>query len=194
MMKNKGVAIVLMGSLALAPLAGCENLPGDKETQGAVIGGIGGAVAGGALADDTLLGALIGGAVGAGGGWLIGSQLEKSDKEHKDEAVEADQRARNNPVSVDQARDAQTADVNSDGYVTLDEVVAMHRAGLSDQQMINRLEATGQFFELTAQQESYLRDRGVSPRVVTAMRTINEDVKREAYARYGNDNVRQPND
>src|SRR5688500_4383197 len=73
---TKGVSALLIGSLTLGPLVGCESLPGDKETQGAVIGGVGGALAGGALAkDNRLLGALIGGAVGAGGGWLIGSQL-----------------------------------------------------------------------------------------------------------------------
>src|SRR5437667_3964327 len=193
MLNYKPITALLMASLALAPLAGCDNLPGNKKEQGAVIGGVGGAVAGGALAkNNRLLGALIGGALGAGGGYLIGSSLDKSDpSKNREEAVRADRRARDNPATVDDARRARTADINGDGYVTMDEVVAMGKAGLSDVQMITRLERTGQFFELTSAQEQYLRDHGVSRRVVTAMRDINSDVRTKAYDRYGD---RIPND
>jgi hypothetical protein len=61
----------------------------------------------------------------------------------------------------------------------------MAKAGLSDDEMITRLERTGQFFELTPDQERYLTDHGVSRRVVNAMRDINSDVKNKAYDRYG---------
>jgi hypothetical protein len=50
--------------------------------------------------------------------------------------------------------------------------------------MIRRLEATGQFFELTPGQEQYLRDQGINNRVVVEMRNINQDVRQQAYARY----------
>jgi len=188
MLNNKTMVALLMASIALAPLAGCDSLPGDKKTQGAVIGGVGGAVAGGALAkNNRLLGALIGGALGAGGGYLIGSSLDKSDpKKNRDDAVSAEKRARDNPANPDDARRASTADINGDGYVTMDEVVAMAKAKLSDDEMITRLERTGQFFELTSDQEKYLEDHGVSRRVVNAMRDINQDVKNKAYDRYGN--------
>src|SRR5882672_12776047 len=187
MLNHKPVITLLIASLALSPLAGCDSLPGDKKTQGAVIGGVGGAVAGGALAkNNRLIGELIGGALGAGGGYLIGSSLDKSDpKKNRDEAVRADKRARDNPATPDDARRARTADINGDGYVTMDEVVAMAKTGLSDDEMITRLERTGQFFELTPEQESYLRDHGVSRRVVNAMRDINSDVRNKAYDRYG---------
>ena len=52
MLKRTLVSTVLMGSLALAPLTGCEDLPGDEKSQGAVIGGVGGAVAGAALGGE----------------------------------------------------------------------------------------------------------------------------------------------
>src|SRR4051812_13299405 len=186
MLNQKTLIGLLIASIALAPLAGCDSLPGDKKTQGAVIGGVGGAVAGGALAkNNRLLGALIGGALGAGGGYLIGSSMDKSDpKKNRDEAIRADRRARENPATSDDARRARTADINDDGYVTMDEVVAMAKTGLSDDEMITRLERTGQFFELTRDQEQYLRDHGVSRRVVTAMRDINQDVRNKAYDRY----------
>ena len=167
---------MLIGSLTLAPLVGCENLPGSKSTQGAVIGGAGGALAGAAIGKhNRLVGGLIGGALGAGGGYLIGAAMHKNDEKHHDEAIKASDRDRDNPPSAGEARSARTADLNNDGYVTLNEVVAMRQADLSDSEMIRRLEDTGQVFYLSAEQENYLRDRGVSDSVIRAMRTMNQD-------------------
>jgi hypothetical protein len=183
---TKFTAMVLTGSIALSPLAGCESLPGDEPEQGAVIGGVGGAAAGAAIAgeDNRLIGALIGGVLGAGGGYVIGAKVdEKRDQDRektREEAVAAQKKAETDPASADQARKADTADVNRDGFVTLDEVVAMDEAGLSDKEMIKRLERTQQYFELTAEQEKFLRDKGVSEDVVVAMRDIKPDEARLA--------------
>jgi hypothetical protein len=176
-------ATFLCAAVAGAPLmVGCESLPGDEKTQGAVIGGLAGAGAGAVLAgeDNRLLGALIGGAAGAGGGYLIGANWDKITGDKKDEAQAANRRAEADPVTAADARDAQTADVNNDGFVTLDEVVAMEDAGLSDSQMIQRLRRTQQYFELTQRQEQYLRDRGVSDRVIIAMRDMRPQEPRRA--------------
>ena len=76
MKAQKLICGALIGSLSLAPLTGCENLPGDEKTQGAVIGGAGGALAGAAIAkDNRLLGGLIGGALGAAGGYVVGGHF-----------------------------------------------------------------------------------------------------------------------
>jgi len=184
MRASKLLCAALAGSLGLAPLTGCENLPGSRKEQGAVIGGLGGAAAGAALSkENRLLGALIGGALGAGGGYLIGSQLSKADPEHRQEAAESGRRAQRDPARAVDVQRANTADLNNDGFVTLDEVVAMQKAGLSDQEMIRRLEATGQFFDLNNEQEAYLRDQGVRRRVISSMRDMNADVRREAERR-----------
>jgi hypothetical protein len=183
---KKVTALMLTGSLGLAPLAGCESLPGDEKTQGAVIGGVGGAVAGAALGgeDNRLLGGLIGGALGAGGGYVIGAKMDEKNNKDKDEvrkeAEQAVDKAQNNPASASEARAASSADVNGDGFVTLDEVVAMESAGLTEKEQIRRLEKTQQYFELTSEQEQYLRDKGVSPSVITAMRDMKPDQARLA--------------
>ena len=142
MRRQKVAQALLIGSLALAPLTGCEENP---RTSGAVIGGAGGAAAGALIAGGhrRILGALLGGALGAGGGYLIGSQVAKAND--RTAAVRANEYAQTHPVTIEQARHAYTADINGDGYVTMDEVVAMQRAGLSDDEMIRRLERTGQF-------------------------------------------------
>lgn len=190
---RRGVSYVTAVSLALAPLgslAGCESAPGDEPEQGAVIGGVGGALAGAAVAgdDDRLLGALIGGVLGAGGGYLIGSQLDKKE----DEAREASERARENPATADQARDARSADVNGDGFVTLDEVIAMEQAGVEDQAMIDRLRATDQVFVLNDSQRDQLRDAGVSNDVIDEMPRLNREQLSQRRETDGNDRISQP--
>jgi len=75
---------------------------------------------------------------------------------------------------VAQANSATTADLNGDGFVTLDEVVAMKQAGFSDQRMLDYMRATGQVFELTADHQQFLRDRGVSENVIRQMATLNQ--------------------
>jgi hypothetical protein len=195
MLKRKTMSVMLIGSLCLGLASGCENLPGNKPTQGAVIGGAGGAAAGAAIAShNRLLGGLIGGALGAGGGYLIGSQMDKNDRNHGDEGYRASDRDRDNPPTARDARDARTADLNGDGFVTLNEVVAMKDAGLSDREMIRRLEDTGQVFSLSDEQERYLRDRGVDRNVVEAMRTMNQDRSRTAGGRYDDRYDNRPSD
>src|SRR4051812_19776366 len=176
MRNSRLISLALVSTLGLVPLSGCENLPGGKKEQGTVIGGAGGAAAGAAVAgkNNRLLGALVGGALGAGGGYLVGAQMSKTDPKHRDEAVQASNKAEANPARPEDVRSAKTADLNNDGYVTLDEVAAMQKAGLSDNDMINRLRATGQVFELTTQQEEYLRNHNVGQQVILAMHNLNQ--------------------
>ena len=178
MPRRKLIPIALISSLSLGPLISCESLPGGKKEQGAVIGGVGGAAAGAVVGGEEhrLLGALLGGALGAGGGYLIGAQMSKNDAQHRDEAVQASRRAEQTPARPQDVRNATTADLNNDGFVTLDEVVAMRQAGLGDDEMIRRLRATGQIFELTTQQEDYLRNHNVDDRIIVAMRNMNQPV------------------
>lgn len=182
MTTRKSVSAAVSAALLMSLGAGCSDLPGDEPTQGAVIGGVAGAAAGAMLggSDNRLIGGLIGGALGAGGGYLIGSQLDKSDEEHQGEAVKASEKAQASPATVEQARTARTADVNGDGYVTMDEVVSLQKAGFSDDEIITRLDKTDMFFDLSSKQQQYLRDNGVSNRVVTAMGTINPEVRTKA--------------
>ena len=179
-------SMVVIGSMGLAPLAGCESLPGGEKEQGAVIGGVGGAVAGAAVAgeDNRLVGALIGGALGAGGGYLIGANMEEKDGQNKEQvrqdATEAVRKAESDPATAEEARDARTADVNGDGFVTLDEVIAMEKAGVSENEMIRRLERTNQEFALTTKQEEYLKENGINDSVINAMREMEVDEARVA--------------
>jgi hypothetical protein len=166
-------------AILLIATTGCEQLPGSPKAQGAAIGGAGGAAAGAAIAgeDHRGVGALIGGLLGAGGGYLIGANKDRITGKDTAGAQQASQAAQARPATAEEARRARTADINGDGFVTMDEVVAMRAAGMSDQEMLDRLAATGQVFELTSEQERYLLDHGVSQYAVSRMRDINRDVR-----------------
>lgn len=181
-----GVALVV--GLCVGPMLGCQNLPlygeGTREErarQGAVLGGVGGAAVGAMSSENPLLGALIGGALGASGGYLIGAnmetlgQLEEGDATAaRTEAQQAIERARTDPATPADVRNSTTADLNRDGFVTTDELIAMERAGLSDSEILARLEATGQIFELTAEQERRLRSAGLSEYVIAEMQQLQQ--------------------
>jgi hypothetical protein len=175
---QKGSAALLLAGLLTA---GCQQLPGDERGQGAVIGGVGGAAAGAAIGGERhrVLGALLGGAAGAAGGYVVGAHVDRVRGGDQEAAVAAARRAETRPVTVEEALAATTADINQDGFVTLDEVIAMQRAGLSDQEMIQRLRATGQIFELSPEQQRQLANAGVSQNVINQMETINQDARQQ---------------
>jgi len=174
--------VVTVSGLAAAILAsstGCQQLPGTPGQQGAAIGGVGGAATGAVVGGEEhrLLGAVVGGLVGAGGGYLIGANKDRIMGRDTAGADTAVRNAQAHPATPQQALNATTADLNGDGFVTLDEVVAMRQAGFSDQQMLDRIRATGQVFELNADQQSYLRANGVDDYVINQMPQVNHEVR-----------------
>jgi hypothetical protein len=181
MARNWLTRLALLGSLGVALVAtGCEsvsaeNVPVATTTRSA------------ALDEKHGLTALLNGALGAGGGYLIGADpkmLGDNDRgRHRAQAVLASERAERNPATVDDARRARSADLNADGFVTLDEVIAMERAGLDDAEQVALLTRTHQVFELTAEQERYLEDRGIGRNVVREARSM--DAGHEAQAASG---------
>lgn len=166
-------------ALSIVAMIGCANLPGSDQQQGAVIGGATGAAVGAAVSKNRALGAVIGGAVGAAGGYVVGANKDKITGTDRQEAERAAEKAETSPATPQEARAAATADVNNDGFVTLDEVVALEQASLTDDQIIDRLRATKQVFVLSQEQKRYLLDRGVSQNVIDQLETLNQDVKDE---------------
>ena len=173
MRRSKTIYTGAVAALMISAL-GCQELPGTREQQGAVIGGASGAAVGAAVGgENRALGALLGGLLGAGGGYLIGANWDKIRGEDREGAERASAEAQRDPATAEEAKNATTADVNRDGFVTLDEVVAMEQAGFADQEILDRLRSSGQVFELTEQQRQYLQNRGVSQRVVAQMEGLN---------------------
>lgn len=122
-------------------ITGCQSM-GEKTKSGALVGGIIGAGAGGIIGHQTGHGgegAAIGAAVGALSGGLIGNQMDKKAKE-------------TNP--------------NHLGIVS---IVDMASKGVPDDVIIEEIKRTQSVYNLTAEVITYLRDNGVSNKVIDVM-------------------------
>jgi hypothetical protein len=154
----------------IAGLAGCVNAAlSAKPGHSGLPGPTDEATVAASTAHLSGISAALGVDLGAGTGFLIGAAPDKIQKKQGAEARAAAERSRVAPATVEDARRADTADLNGDGFVTMDEIIALQKAGLSDKQMIDRIQRTGQIFLITEQQQDYLRDRGVSQPVIDAM-------------------------
>lgn len=120
--------------------------------RGAVLGGLGGALAGAAIGNhngETAGGALIGGAAGLLGGALLGSSMD---------AEQSRQRY------VEQQYIAQNSRA-----VTIGEVLSMTRSGVSEGVMINHINQHGVQQRLEVSDVILLHREGVSEPVLTAL-------------------------
>ncbi|HEY6228539.1 MAG TPA: glycine zipper domain-containing protein [Verrucomicrobiae bacterium] len=144
-------------------LSGCSSAPGTAGQQGAVLGGATGAAVGASVTKNRALGAVIGGAAGAAGGYVIGNKTGPLDKRNN---------STTQPGAI-QPASGETADLNHDGFVTLDEIVSMEKSGVTDDEMLRRIQATGLTFDLNDEQRKYLSDHGVSPTVIDRLPSIN---------------------
>jgi hypothetical protein len=152
---------IFLTGIICAGLVGCSSAPGTSGQQGAVVGGATGAAVGATVTHNRALGAIIGGAAGAAGGYVIGNKTGPLDKK-------GDQSTTTSSTSS-----TGTADANRDGFVTLDEIVDMRKEGMSDDEMLDRIAATGLTFDLNEEQRRFLSDHGVSQRVIDRLPSLN---------------------
>lgn len=161
-----------MGCLLGATLAGCVAAPV-----------AGGAAAGALVAENALAGALIGGAVGAASAHLIGAHTDWFEGDRRDEARHAAERSGSVTYTSQEALQAESADLNEDGLVTTQELIALERAGLGDAEILQKLRATNHVFQLSPAQRDRLLAAGMSPRLLDDMEEINRDARDRILAR-----------
>jgi hypothetical protein len=107
-------------------------------------------------------------AMGPGGGWLVGSTRDNLARNRCDLAAKASRNAEEHPAEPADVAKSDTADLNHDGFVTLDEILAMRRV-LTPEQMVERIRKVDGIFCLTRTQQQYLLNRGVSVVVIDAL-------------------------
>jgi uncharacterized membrane protein len=136
----------LVGLLLLSNV-GCSGMNNTESGAlgGGLIGGGIGALAG-AACGRPLAGAAIGGAVGAGTGALIGHDEDKREDRAK-----------------------QVAAAYAAQMMTLTDVVKMTQDHVSDDLIINQMNSTYSNFNLRPDEITYLKQQGVSDRVIMAM-------------------------
>jgi len=149
---------ILMLALAASAIVwtGCEYPNGDPNYTGtgALMGGGAGAVTGAAIGGERNggEGALIGAAVGAVAGGLIGNSMDREQQER------LRQQAPQTYARVDQGQPLSVADVK-----------ALARAGVSDDVIISQIRNTHTVYRLGAADIIALRDAGVNNRVIDYM-------------------------
>lgn len=122
-----------------------------KTETGALTGAGVGAVAGG-LITHSAGGAAIGAAIGTVGGAVVGHLMEEDDQKKLD---------KKSPGTSQKIQNGEPLNVN--------DVIKMHEAGLSDEKIINILDATNSTFDLSNADRRQLKKAGVSKQVVDHM-------------------------
>lgn len=146
---KRTLVLILISSFALLSL-GCQGNK-TRVAEGSVLGGVLGAAAGagiGSLSGNAGAGAGIGAVVGAASGALIGSQIEQPGQATSAEATKA-------TVPASQ--------------LTMQQVIDLSKQGYGDQIIIEKIKTSNSKFVLTPSDAQYLKEQGVSPRVIDAM-------------------------
>jgi uncharacterized protein YcfJ len=144
---NKAGALFI-SSLLVLPILGCQSSP-NRAPEGAVIGGAVGAGIGaiiGHQSGETGEGAAVGGVLGALTGALAGSQMQKQ------------------PTQTP----AVTGAVNQN-QMSIQQIVNMSSQGVHEDVIVDRIRLTNSKFNLTPEDINYLKQNGVSQKVINAM-------------------------
>lgn len=141
-MKN---SLLFLG-ISLA-LISCETKTGTGALAGAGVGALAGGLIGG-----NATGALIGAGVGALAGGLIGAALDEQDRKIMQQ---------NSPDTLQR--------IDKQQQLSLEDVKAMSRNGLSDAVIIGQIQNTHSVFSLTSDQIIDLKQSGVSQNVIEYM-------------------------
>ena len=138
-----------LGGLLVMGACGCSGM--NHTESGALGGGLIGAGAGtviGGLMGHPGLGAAAGAGIGAGTGALIGNGQDRADARRNQAA--ADYAARNPPLGIP-------------------DVVQMTQQHIGEETIIRQMESTHSYYNLTTNDIIYMKQQGVSDRVIGVM-------------------------
>lgn len=147
----KKIFVLILSSGVVLSVVGCQNAQ-TRAGEGAVIGGILGAAAGGIIGHQSGHGgegAAIGAAAGALTGALVGTSVPK-----------------NQQASGAQSQGAQTANPNR---MSIQQVIDLSKQGVHEDVVIDKIRLSNSRFALTATDIAYLKEQGVSQKVIDAM-------------------------
>ncbi len=159
-----GLALILVAQTAQAQTG---------TRDGAVLGGVGGAVIGGIIGhqnDETPEGALIGGAVGAVAGGLIGNARDKAERDRYYQMQQQQQwnQQRHTHYNTYRSTPTRTTTVVPAG-VTIADVLSMTRNGVSESVIVNHIYTTGVQRRIDTNEIIMLHQQGVSENVINAL-------------------------
>jgi hypothetical protein len=148
MISKISVAVLMVAALLSA---GCQNSP-NRVGEGALIGGVLGAGAGGIIGQQSHHGgegAAIGAVAGILGGAIVGSQIQKPQQGA----------ATGNPAS-------------NPNQMSIQQVIDLSKQGVNDAVIIDKIHLTNSKFSLSAGDLDYLKQQGVHQQVIDAMQGL----------------------
>lgn len=153
---NRSILLFLSACIAYWG-TGCQTYDGevDRTATGALTGGALGATTGaiiGHQSGEVGEGMLIGGALGAIAGGLIGNSMDKTER---------DRLAQQNPDTLRRVEQGQP--------LTLADVRALSKAGVSDDIIISQIRNTRAAYRLVTNEIIELKEAGVSDKVIDFM-------------------------
>ncbi len=153
--------------------------PQNYQTRnGAMLGGVTGAVIGGVVGhqrDDTLEGALIGGAVGAIAGGVLGNQRDHADRKRYGYYSYGQPVYVAQPTYIEQRTyvPVQSTPIQPRTVtrrpVSVSEIVSMTQSGVSDSVIVSHIQANGVASRPDVNEVIWMNQQGVSDYVITAM-------------------------
>ncbi len=147
----KRLRLVLAAVLPIVLACGCSTMSNTEKGLGAggLIGAGTGALIGNATG-HTGAGALIGAGVGAVSGALVGNAIDESEKKTE-------------------ARVAAAMNPPHGGPLGITDVVQMAQSHISDDVIISQIRSTGSVFHLSSNDTIWLKQQGVSDRLIQEM-------------------------
>ncbi|MDP2922331.1 MAG: hypothetical protein Q8O30_01235 [Candidatus Omnitrophota bacterium] len=146
--------------LALAMLnVGCQNTK-TRVVEGAVIGGLLGGAAGGIIGHQSGHGgegAGIGVAAGAITGAIVGSQIKKPEVQTQEQ------------TQIQETKVTEQSKTDEFKPLSMQQIVELKKQGFSDEEIIKKIKATNSKFSLTKDGIDYLKQQGISQRIIEAM-------------------------
>lgn len=158
----KKTSYILLCIFIFGSTLGCQNTK-TNAVEGGVIGGIVGAAAGGIIGHQSGHGgegAGIGLAAGALTGAVIGSQINKPGQ----------QASQGTAVSATGAQGSSQA--NPPSQLTQQQIIDMTKQGVNEAVIVDKIKITNSKFNLTANDITNLKNRGVSLKVIDAMQGL----------------------
>lgn len=151
----KGIQAVILSMAVMLFATGCQNAQ-TRAGEGAVIGGLLGAAAGGIIGHQSGHGgegAGIGAAAGVLTGAIVGSQIPKQGQTAQ--------------APVQNAQSTQSA--NNPNQMSMQQIIDLTKQGVNENVIIDKIRLTNSKFSLTGDDYSNLKQKGVSQKVIDAM-------------------------
>lgn len=144
----KRLLAVVLSTGAILLTAGCQNAQ-TRAGEGAIIGGVLGAAAGGIIGHQSRHGgegAAIGAAAGAITGAIVGSSMPKN-----------------------QQTTTPVVQTTNPSQMSLQQVIDLFKQGVNEKVIIDKIRLSNSRFTLTATDTAYLKEQGVSQKVIDVM-------------------------